>query len=384
MVEQSEGRARRVHEELRGKTSVALKRPIESREDLADVYTPGVGVVSADIGKDTELVWKYTGRGNSVAVVSDGSAVLGLGDIGPEAALPVMEGKCALFKRFANIDAVPLVLRAREVDEIVRIVAALAPSFGAINLEDISAPRCFEIEERLKAELAIPVMHDDQHGTAIVVLSGLINAAQVVGKNIADMKMVINGVGAAGVAIARLVRAYGGMRIHAVDSTGMVSLSRTDLNKEKQRLLHEQVIVGDVSGDLAHALTGADVFVGVSKAGLLSESLVQRMNQDPILFVLANPIPEIMPDSAHRAGARVVATGRSDFPNQINNVLAYPGIFRGALDARVPKITDAMKLAASEAIAALVEQPTADRIIPDVFDPRIVPAVARAVQAQGQ
>lgn len=375
-----EERAREVHRTLRGKIEVALKRPIETPTDLAEVYTPGVGVASADIGKNTELVWEYTGRGNMVAVISDGSAVLGLGDIGPEAALPVMEGKCALFKRFANINAVPIVLNAHEPDEIVRIVTALAPSFGAINLEDISAPRCFEIEERLKAALPIPVMHDDQHGTAIVVLAGLLNAAKVTGTSIPDMRIVVNGVGAAGVAIMRLLSRYGARQILAVDTKGIISQSRTDLNSEKKRLLDEGVVQGDVSGDLDAALTGAGVFVGVSKAGALTAEHVALMHTNPIIFGLANPVPEIMPDIARAAGAAVVATGRSDFPNQINNVLAYPGVFRGALDARLPKITDTMKIAAAEALAALVDAPTAEHIMPDVFDPRVVFAVAEAVK----
>lgn len=380
MSESNDDRARRIHTELKGKTETALKHQIESRDDLAVVYTPGVGVVSADIGKDVEKVWEFTGRGNMVAVISDGSAVLGLGDLGPEAALPVMEGKCALFKRFANIDAVPIVINAREPDDIVRIITALAPSFGAINLEDISAPRCFEIEERLKDALSIPVMHDDQHGTAIVVLAGLINAARVVGKEIKDMRIVVNGVGAAGVAIKRLIREYEDVHITAVDSKGIIGHHRTDLNPEKQKLLDQNIVVGDVSGDLEHALKGADVFIGVSKAGLLTEQHIQLMNPKAIIFGLANPVPEIMPDVAHRAGAAVVATGRSDFPNQINNVLAYPGVFRGALDARLPKITDAMKVAAAEALAKLVDEPTAEMIIPDVFDPRVVLAVKDAVQ----
>ena len=381
MSESNEDRARRVHAELKGKTEVTLKQPIESRADLADVYTPGVGVVSSDIGKDLNKVWEYTGRGNMVAVISDGTAILGLGDLGPEAALPVMEGKCALFKRFANINAVPIVLNADSVDRIVETVKAIAPSFGAINLEDISAPRCFEVEERLKAELSIPVMHDDQHGTAIVALAGLINAAKVVGKDVTDLQVVVNGVGAAGVAIMRLLAQKGIRRIYAVDSRGLVSEDRTDLNPEKKRLLDEGVVRGELSGTLRDALKGADVFIGVSKAGVLTPDLVAIMNEKPIIFALANPVPEIMPDLALKAGAAVVATGRSDFPNQINNVLAYPGVFRGALDARLPQITDTMKIAAAEALAALVDKPHAEMIMPDVFDPRVVPAVADAVKA---
>lgn len=380
----NEDRARDVHRRLKGKTDVTLKQPLETRADLADVYTPGVGVVASDIGADVEKVWEYTGRGNMVAVISDGSAILGLGNLGPEAALPVMEGKCALFKRFAGINAVPIVLDAQSADEIVQTVRALAPSFGAINLEDISAPRCFEVEERLKAELSIPVMHDDQHGTAIVALAGLINAAQVVEKDLLSMRVVVSGVGAAGVAIMRLLAKKGVSHIYAVDSQGAVSEERTDLHAEKQRLLNEGVVRGDVSGSLQDVLVGADAFIGVSKAGTLTGDHVARMREKPVIFALANPVPEIMPDLARKAGAAVVATGRSDFPNQINNVLAYPGVFRGALDARLPQITDTMKIAAAEALASLVEKPKADMIMPDVFDPRVVPTVARAVQAGGR
>jgi malate dehydrogenase (oxaloacetate-decarboxylating) len=375
-----EERARDVHRRLKGKTEVALKQPIETRADLADVYTPGVGIVSADIGRDLEKVWEYTGKGNMVAVISDGTAILGLGDLGPEAALPVMEGKCALFKRFANINAVPIVLNAASVDEIVATVKAIAPSFGAINLEDISAPRCFEIEERLKAELSIPVMHDDQHGTAIVALAGLINAAKVVGKDVTELHVVVNGVGAAGVAVMRLFAQKGIRRIYAVDTKGVICRERTDLNPEKLRLLESGIVRGELSGSLRDALKGADVFVGVSKAGVLTAEHVALMNEHPIIFALANPVPEIMPDIAHAAGAAVVATGRSDFPNQINNVLAYPGVFRGALDARLPKITDTMKIAAAEALASLVAEPHATEIMPDVFDPRVVPTIAEAVK----
>jgi malate dehydrogenase (oxaloacetate-decarboxylating) len=372
--------ARELHKKLRGKTEVVLKQDIQTKADLALVYTPGVGVVSTDIGVDVEKVWEYTGRGNMVAVISDGSAVLGLGDLGPEAALPVMEGKCALFKRFANINAVPLVIDAHEVDDIVRVVKALAPSFGAINLEDISAPRCFEIEERLKAELSIPVMHDDQHGTAIIVLAGLINAARVVGKELSTLRVVVNGVGAAGVATMRLLSQAGVKSLIAVDSTGIVSVKRADLTAEKKKLVDDHIVLGDLSGTLDDALAGADVFIGVSKGNILTASHIQKMNPGAIIFGLANPVPEIMPDVALNAGAAVVATGRSDFPNQINNVLTYPGVFRGALDGRLPRITDAMKIAAARALASLVEQPTAELIIPDVFDERVVPTVAAAVR----
>jgi len=372
--------ARELHKKLRGKTEVVVKQDIQSKADLALVYTPGVGVVSADIGVDVEKVWEYTGRGNMVAVISDGSAVLGLGDLGPEAALPVMEGKCALFKRFANINAVPLVIDAHEVDDIVRVVKALAPSFGAINLEDISAPRCFEIEERLKAELSIPVMHDDQHGTAIIVLAGLMNAARVVNKELSTLRVVVNGVGAAGVATMRLLKQAGVDSIIAVDSTGIVSRMRSDVNTEKKKLLDDGIVLEDRSGTLDDALVGADVFIGVSKGNILTAAHIQAMSAQAIIFGLANPVPEIMPDVALSAGAAVVATGRSDFPNQINNVLTYPGVFRGALDGRLPRITDAMKIAAARALASLVEKPTAELIIPDVFDERVVPTVAAAVR----
>lgn len=371
--------ARELHKKLRGKTEVVVKQDIQSKADLALVYTPGVGVVSADIGVDVEKVWEYTGRGNMVAVISDGSAVLGLGDLGPEAALPVMEGKCALFKRFANINAVPLVIDAHEVDDIVRVVKALAPSFGAINLEDISAPRCFEIEERLKAELSIPVMHDDQHGTAIIVLAGLINAARVVNKELSTLRVVVNGVGAAGVATMRLLKLAGVESIIAVDSTGIVSRMR-DVTAEKKKLLDDGVVRGDRAGTLDDALVGADVCIGVSKGNILTAAHIQAMSAQAIIFGLANPVPEIMPDVALSAGAAVVATGRSDFPNQINNVLTYPGVFRGALDGRLPRITDAMKIVAARALASLVEKPTAELIIPDVFDERVVPTVAAAVR----
>ncbi len=356
---------------MRGKTEVSLKHPIESRDDLSVVYTPGVGAVSADIGTHTELVWEYTGRGNTVAVVSDGSAVLGLGNLGPEAALPVMEGKCALFKRFANVDAVPIVLSVHEPDEIVAATIAIAPSFGGINLEDIAAPKCFEIEERLKQALSIPVMHDDQHGTAIVVLAGLWNALTVTGKKLEGVHIEVHGAGAAGVAIIRLLALAGARSMSAYDSKGVITKERADLTGEKAALLQSGIVGAEKS---------ADVFIGVSRANTLTPEHIARMNKDPIIFALANPVPEIMPDVALRAGAAVVATGRSDWGNQINNVLAFPGIFRGAMDARLSRITDEMKVRAAAALAALVEKPNADLIIPDVFDERVVPAVAKAVR----
>lgn len=374
-------RARELHRALKGKTDIALKHPIATREDLGLVYSPGVGAVSADIGADRERVWEYTGRGNTVAVISDGSAVLGFGALGPEAALPVMEGKCALFKRFANIQAVPIVLDVHSPKEIIDTVRAIAPSFGAINLEDIGAPGCFEIESTLARELSIPVMHDDQHGTAIVVLAGLINAATVVGKSVHELTVVINGAGAAGTAIARLLAQYGVASLCIVDSKGIVCDERADLTQEKRAVIAEGVVAPRSFGTLADALVGAHVCIGVSKAGAITPAHIQAMAPHPIIFALANPDPEIMPDEAIRAGARIVATGRSDFPNQINNVIAYPGIFRGVLDARIPRITEEMKRAAAEALASLVTNPDAEHIIPDVFDPRVVPTVAAAVRA---
>jgi malate dehydrogenase (oxaloacetate-decarboxylating) len=313
-----------------------------------------------------------------VAVISDGSAVLGLGDIGPKGSMPVMEGKALLFKHFANIDSVPITLDVHTVDEIVSVVKAIAPSFGAINLEDIAAPKCFEIEERLKADLDIPVFHDDQHGTAVVVLSGLINAMKVVNKNLADTKIVIVGAGAAGTAITKLLHLYAKPQIIAVDSKGIISASRTDLNAEKSALL--EYIDTSQSGSLDDAMRGADIFIGVSRSGLLNADHIKMMADDSIIFALANPIPEIMPDEAKQAGAAIVATGRSDFPNQVNNALAFPGIFRGALDNGVHKITDEHKIAAAEAIASLIDKPTADTVIPSVFEERLVPTISKVIR----
>jgi len=314
-----------------------------------------------------------------VAVISDGSAVLGLGDIGPEGAMPVMEGKAMLFKHFAGIDSVPIVLNVHTTDEIVAAVKAIAPSFGAINLEDIAAPKCFEVEERLKAELAIPVMHDDQHGTATVTLAGLINACKLTGRELNDCKIVLVGAGAAGVAIAKLLHTYANPGIIAVDSKGVISRDRTDLNESKQLLL-EFTNHDNASGSLEDAVKDADVFIGVSSAGLLTQDMVRTMAKDPIIFALANPNPEILPDDAKAAGAAVIATGRSDFPNQVNNAIAFPGIFRGALDNHVQKITDEHKIAAAEIIAGLVENPSTDEIVPSVFDERLVPAIAKAIK----
>ncbi|HTH72078.1 MAG TPA: NADP-dependent malic enzyme [Candidatus Pristimantibacillus sp.] len=366
------------HKELRGKIALELKDQLDSREKLSTYYTPGVAAVSSYVAEHPDETRDYTWLNNVVAVISDGSAVLGLGDIGPYGALPVMEGKCMLFKHFANLDAVPIVLDVHSADEIVAAVKAMAPSFGGINLEDIAAPICFEVEDRLKADLKIPVMHDDQHGTAVVVLAGLINAMKVTGRNLADAKIVISGAGAAGTAIIKLLHHYAKPRMFAVDSKGVISANRTDLNDEKKRLLQFTNLSG-IDGSLQDILEGADIFIGVSKPGLLTKEMVKSMDKDPIIFAMANPVPEILPDEAKAAGAAIVATGRSDFPNQVNNALAFPGIFRGALDNRVTKITDEHKIAAAEAIAGLVENPDADNIIPSVLDPRLVTAVAAKI-----
>lgn len=367
------------HKELRGKIAVELKDTLDSREKLSTYYTPGVAAVSSYVAEHPDEARDYTWLNNSVAVISDGSAVLGLGDIGPYGALPVMEGKCMLFKHFAGIDAVPIVLDVHSADEIVAAVKAIAPSFGGINLEDVAAPICFEVEERLKAELKIPVFHDDQHGTAVVVLAGLINAMKVTGRKLEDAKIVVVGAGAAGTAIIKLLHAYAKPRIFAVDSKGIISPSRKDLNDEKKRLL-EFTNLSDINGSLEDIMQGADIFIGVSKAGLVTAEMVKSMDKNPIIFAMANPSPEIMPDEAKKAGAAVVATGRSDFPNQVNNALAFPGVFRGALDNRVTKITDEHKIAAAEAIAGLVEDPSADNIIPSVLDDRLVSAVSHVVR----
>ena len=368
-----------LHEKYKGKITTALRDNGEiDRDKLSAYYSPGVGAVSQAIAENPADLPKYTWTNNLVGVISDGSAILGLGDLGPKAAMPVMEGKALLFKHFANVDAVPIVLDVHQPEEIIAAVKAIAPSFGAINLEDIAAPKCFEIEERLKAELDIPIFHDDQHGTAVVVLAGLINSMKVVGKNLADCKVVMIGAGAAGTAIAKLLYAYGVHNIYAVDSRGIISDARDDLNAEKTAL--KQYLRTDISGSLNDAITDADIFIGVSKPGLLTPEMVAKMAKNPVVFALANPVPEIMPDIAKEAGVAVIATGRSDFPNQINNSLAFPGIFRGALDHGVKKITDEHKLAAAEALAALVDHPTADEVIPSPFDERVVPAVADVIR----
>ncbi|MBO7095946.1 MAG: NADP-dependent malic enzyme, partial [Lachnospiraceae bacterium] len=333
------------------------------------------------IAEDKELAYKYTWKANTIAVVSDGSAVLGLGNIGPEAAMPVMEGKAVLFKEFGGVNAVPICLDTQDTEEIIKAVKYIAPGFGGINLEDISAPRCFEIEERLKAELNIPVFHDDQHGTAIVVLAASINALKVTGKKKEDCKIVVNGAGAAGVAISKLLLKYGFGSVTLCDSRGIVSADRTDLNETKKEML-KITNPENRSGKLADAVVGTDIFVGVSAPGVLTADMIKTMNADPIIFAMANPVPEIMPDEAKAAGARIVGTGRSDFPNQINNVVAFPGIFRGALEARAPQITEEMKLAAAEAIAAAVpaDKLCEDYIMPEAFDTRVRDSVAEAVK----
>ena len=361
-----------------GKIEIHSKVPLRNRDDLSRAYTPGVARVCTAIHDMPQKAHLLTMKANTVAVVSDGTAVLGLGDIGPEAALPVMEGKAVLFKEFGGVDAWPVVLDTKDTEEIIAIVKAIAPGYGGINLEDISAPRCFEIEERLRSELDIPVFHDDQHGTAVVVLAGLINAAKLTGRSLADSKFVVVGAGAAGTAIIKLLHTYGARHIVAVDSKGIVGSHRTDLNAEKTALL--AYVDAAQQGSLEDAMADADVFIGVSRAGLLTPELVGMMAKDPIIFALANPVPEIMPDSAKAAGAAVIATGRSDFPNQVNNALAFPGIFRGALDNGVQKITDEHKLAAAQALAALVDEPTADYVIPSPFDERVVEAVAKVIR----
>ncbi|OYX43212.1 NAD-dependent malic enzyme [Candidatus Saccharibacteria bacterium 32-49-12] len=370
--------ALQLHKENKGKITTRLRDESElDRTKLSAYYTPGVAAVSKAISEDESLLPTYTWTNNLVAVISDGSAVLGLGNIGPKGAMPVMEGKSLLFKHFADIDSMPIVLDAHTADEIVQTVKAIAPSFGAINLEDIAAPICFEVEDRLKEELDIPVFHDDQHGTAIVVLAGLINAMKVTGKNLRDSKVVTIGAGAAGTAIMKLLHKYGVGSIVAVDSRGIISDTRDDLNDEKRALL--PYLDSSQSGSLDDAITGADIFIGVSKPGLLSPDMVRKMTDKSIIFALSNPTPEIMPDEAKAAGAAVVATGRSDFANQVNNAIAFPGIFRGALDNGVKKITDEHKIAAAEVIASLVENPSSDEVIPSVFDERLVPEIAKVI-----
>lgn len=366
------------HKQLKGKLSIKLKDELDTQDKLSTYYTPGVGAVSSYVAEHPDEARDYTWLNNSVAVISDGSAVLGLGDIGPLGALPVMEGKAMLFKHFADIDAVPIILDVHSADDIVAAVKAIAPSFGGINLEDIAAPICFEVEDRLKADLTIPVMHDDQHGTAIVVLAGLINAMKLTGKKLSDSRIVVVGAGAAGTAVMKLIYKYAKPSILAVDSKGIISAERNDLNDDKRALL-EFTNQENISGSLEDALAGADIFIGVSKAGLLTPAMVKTMANKPIIFAMANPVPEIMPDQAKAAGVAIMATGRSDFPNQVNNALAFPGIFRGALNNRVSKITDDHKIAAAEVIAGLVETVDAEHIIPSVLDNRLVPEIAKVI-----
>ena len=375
-------KALKLHEEWNGKLETVSKTPVKSREDLALAYTPGVAEPCKVIAKDKEAAYKYTMKANTVAVVSDGSAVLGLGNIGPYAAMPVMEGKAVLFKEFGGINAVPICLDTQDTEEIIKAVTFLAPGFGGINLEDISAPRCFEIEERLKATLDIPVFHDDQHGTAIVVLAGIINALKVVGKKKEDCKVVVNGAGSAGVAITKLLLTYGFPYIVMCDKVGIVSKDTEGLNWMQQKMT-EVTNPKNETGSLADAMKGADIFVGVSAPGIVTEEMVASMNKDAILFAMANPVPEIMPDLAKKAGARVVGTGRSDFPNQVNNVVAFPGIFKGALEGRATQITEEMKLAAANAIASLVpeDELSDDNIMPEAFMPQVADAVAEAVKS---
>lgn len=370
-----------LHKKLGGKIRIQPTAPVKNRSDLALVYTPGVAAVSSLVAQDPKKAREHTIKGKMVAVVSDGSAVLGLGNIGPLGALPVMEGKAALFKTFAGVDAFPIVLDTQDTDAIVETVLRIAPGFGGINLEDIAAPKCFEIERRIAEALDIPVMHDDQHGTAIVVLAGLINAAKVVKKDLNECVAVVSGVGAAGVATIKLLKLYAPkIRIIAVDSVGIISKDRKDLNPIKQMLLAEGIIHGEDGGNLSAALMGSDIFLGVSKPGVITKDMVKSMAKNPIIFAMANPIPEIMPDEAKRGGAAVIATGRSDFPNQVNNSLAFPGIFRGALDNKITKITEEIKLKAAKAIASLIKKPVADKILPDMFDKRVAKAVAKVVR----
>jgi len=380
MEEKSE--AIRKHIEWAGKIEVIARAPVGTKKELAIAYTPGVAEPCLEISENVDLSYLYTRRHNLVAVVTDGTAVLGLGDIGPEAGMPVMEGKCALFKAFGDVDAFPLCIRSKNVDDIVNTVALLAGSFGGVNLEDISAPRCFEIEKRLKAICDIPIFHDDQHGTAVVTLAGMINALRIVDKKLTDVSVVVNGAGAAATAITKLLISCGLSDVVLCDRTGAIWAGRENMNEAKEEIasMTNQKMK---KGKLADIIVGADVFIGVSAPGVLTEEMVKTMAKDPIVFACANPVPEILPEIAHRAGVKVMATGRSDFPNQVNNVLAFPGIFRGALDVRASDINDEMKLAAAYAIADLVspEELNPDFVIPDAFDPRVGKAVAAAVSA---
>lgn len=374
-------KALQMHETWNGKIETTAKSHVNSREDLAIAYTPGVAEPCKVIAKNPDAAYKYTIKANTIAVVSDGSAVLGLGNIGAKAAMPVMEGKAVLFKEFGGVNAVPICLDTQDTEEIIRTVVNIAPAFGGINLEDISAPRCFEIEERLKELLDIPIFHDDQHGTAIVVLAGIINALKVTGKEKENCRVVINGAGSAGVAITKLLLTYGFSHVTMCDINGIISQSSPNLNW-MQKQMAEVTNLDGKTGTLADALKGADIFVGVSAPNIVTQDMVASMNKDAILFAMANPVPEIMPDLAKAAGAKVVGTGRSDFPNQVNNVVAFPGIFKGALEGRAAQITEEMKLATAKAIAGLVadEDLSEDNILPEAFDPRVADAVSRAVK----
>lgn len=374
--------ALQLHKEWNGKLETTAKCKVKSREDLALAYTPGVAEPCKVIAKDPDAVYQYTIKANTVAVVSDGSAVLGLGNIGARAAMPVMEGKCVLFKEFGGVNAFPICLDTQDTEEIIKAVTYLAPAFGGINLEDISAPRCFEIETRLKEILDIPVFHDDQHGTAIVVLAGIINALKVTGKKKEDCRVVVNGAGSAGIAIAKLLLTYGFSHLTLCDRSGILAKDSPDLNWMQKQMM-EVTNLENAHGLLADALKGADIFVGVSAPNIVTKEMVASMNTDAILFAMANPVPEIMPDLAREAGARVVGTGRSDFPNQVNNVVAFPGIFKGALKARASQITEEMKLAAATAIAELVPEDklNENNILPEPFDPRVCEAVSNAVMS---
>ncbi len=368
-----------LHKKYRGKIEVASKVPLENKVDLSLAYTPGVAEVSREIGRNAELAYEYTLKRNTVAVISDGSAILGLGNLGALAAIPVMEGKAAIFKRFANVDAFPICVNTQDVEEIIALVKNIAPVFGGINLEDISAPRCFEIENRLRAELSIPVMHDDQHGTAVVVLAGLINSIKLRGSNKEDVRIVLSGAGAAGTAITKLLLTYGFKNFIVCDSQGAIYEGRPDLNKEKQ-ILARITNTQKLTGSLVDVLLGADIFIGVSKPGVLTSEMVQAMAKQPIIFALANPVPEIMPDIAIKAGAFIVATGRSDFPNQINNSLAFPGIFRGALDNRIKQFTEEMFVHAAIALADYVKDPQPNQVLPEPFDLGVVDAIKKVVR----
>ena len=370
------------HKEWQGKLETVSKTPVKSREDLSIAYTPGVAEPCKVIAENKEAAYTYTSKANTVAVVSDGSAVLGLGNIGPHAAMPVMEGKAVLFKEFGNVNAVPICLDTQDTEEIIKAVTYLAPTFGGINLEDISAPRCFEIEERLKATLDIPVFHDDQHGTAIVVLSGIINSLKIVNKKKDDCRVVVNGAGSAGIAITKILLRYGFKNVIMCDREGIISKDYPNLNWMQKEMV-KVTNLSNEQGTLADAMKNADIFVGVSAPNIVTKEMVTSMNRDAILFAMANPTPEIMPDLAKEAGARIVGTGRSDFPNQVNNVIAFPGIFKGALEGRARQITEEMKLAAAEAIASLVDEKdlNEDNIMPQPFDPRVATVVADAVKS---